>query len=155
MESDIEVQPGQILKVFSRDQTNRFVQEWMNIFCQNKQGANTKSYKWHIFSYEKYPAISGEKALTKYKEQLAAEYIVLSNENELAILTNKLPESCDLSDYYVFPNNFAWTMAFTHEDGWYGPYFAKHPEYDFLVQENLKGLKKQQEIEKAKENGWV
>jgi hypothetical protein len=28
-------------------------------------------------------------------------------------------------DIYVWPNGLDWTMAFTHEDGWLGPYFSR------------------------------
>ena len=86
---------------------------------------------------------------------MAPEYIVLSNSNELAIETKKLPVNCNLSDYYVFPKNLAWTMAFTHEEGWYGPYFAKHPEYDLLTERNLMRIQKNKEMQMAKENGWI
>lgn len=27
-------------------------------------------------------------------------------------------------DALVVPSDFSWTMAFTHEDGWFGPYFS-------------------------------
>lgn len=50
-------------------------------------------------------------------------------------------------------------MAFTHEDGWLGPYFAKHPNYDALVlQEIERGRaiqRKAQEIARAKQEGWL
>lgn len=157
--STIEVKPGNILRVYTMKETQAFEKEWMQAFCKNKQGANTNAYKWHIFSYEKYPALSGDEAFNKYTQQKAIEYIVLSNDNDLAIATDKLPTNCNIMDYYVFPKNMAWTMAFTHEDGWLGPYFATHKSYKSLNMHNEEELqkidKKQKEIEVAKKNGWL
>ena len=157
--STIEVKPGKILRVYTKKETWAFEKEWMQTFFQNKQGANTGAYKWHIFSFEKYPALSGDKAFNKYIQQKASEYIVLSNDNDLAIATDELPTECNIMDYYVFPKNMAWTMAFTHEDGWLGSYFATHKSYESLNTDNVKQFikkeKKQKEIEIAKKNGWL
>ena len=37
-------------------------------------------------------------------------------------------------------------MAFTHEEGWLGPYFAQHPRYADLNPANVARVKKQEEI---------
>ena len=157
--SAIEVNPGKVLRVYTKKETWAFEKEWMQTYCKDKQGANTNAYKWHIFSFEKYPALSGEKALKKYMQQTAIEYIVLSNESDLAIATDKLPTKCNIADYYIFPKNMAWTMAFTHEDGWLGPYFATHKSYKHLNMQNEEQMqkveKKKNEIEIAKKNGWL
>jgi len=49
----------------------------------------------------------------------------------------------------------AWTMAFTHEEGWLGPYFAYHPKYKSLNVENEKKIEKEQQKEDAREKGWL
>lgn len=103
--SEIKVKPGNVLRVYTKKETSAFEKEWMQTFCKNKQGANTNACKWHIFSYEKYPAISGDKAFDKYMQQKAIEYIVLSNDSDLAIATDKLPTECNIMDYYIFPKN--------------------------------------------------
>lgn len=150
----IECDPGKIIHVFTEQETHDFEQQWMNTFCKQKQGANTKAYKWHIFSSGKYPSISGHEAVEAYFQQEAPEYIVLSNDRALAIAMDMLPKRCDCSDYYVFPKNMAWTMAFTHEDGWLGPYFARHPHYESLNKQNIEHIRKNKEIEKARQRGW-
>ncbi len=101
-----------------------------------------------------FSSISGEKARSEYESQDAAEYVVMSNEHKLTILTDLKPERCNLSDYYVFPVNMAWTMAFTHEEGWLGPYFTFHPDFEPLNRENEKLLKKKRQNEIAKQKGW-
>ena len=129
----------------------------MKYYCKDKQGANIKAYRWHIFSDERYPAVSGQSALDEYRRQRACEYIVLPNDGEPAIETDLPPLEFWLEDYLVFPRNMAWTMAFTHEDGWLGPYFAKHRNFKDLSRENERlleqQLKKQKEVAIAKEKG--
>lgn len=154
MESNINCEPSNILKVFDKKETWAIERQWMSIYCKNKQSCNTKDYKWHIFSGGGYPSVDAEKARAEYESKFAAEYIVMSNDHELAILTDSKPESCNLSDYYVFPVNMAWVIAFTHEEGWLGPYFAFHPNCEALNKENEKLLEKQRQKEIAKQKGW-
>ena len=71
-----------------------------------------------------------------------------------AVITDQKPTSCSFSDYYIFPKNLAWTMAFTHEDGWLGPFFAKHSDFDKLNGENLKRIRKAEEAAEAKKKGY-
>ena len=157
--NDFGVKPGEIIHVYSQSETSEIDAVWVNAYCKDKQGANIKDYRWHIFSFEKFPSISGNSALEKYKEQEASKYIILSNDGEPALVTNKLPFECEFRDFLVFPKNMAWTMAFTHEDGWLGPYFAQHKNYEKLVkyneQEVQREIKKQKEVRNAKEKGWL
>lgn len=159
LNSEIEIKPGKITRVYSKEETLDIEQKWIKTFCKNKQGANIKAYRWHIFSFERYPSLSGERAIEKYTAQKANEYIILPNDGELAIETDSLPECCNIMDYLVFPKNMAWIMAFTHEDGWLGPYFAEHKNYEKLNSQNEQKLKmnekKQKEIENAKNKGWI
>ena len=158
-EIDYRISPGKVTHVYSAEETADIDKAWVNLYCKDKQGANIKDYRWHIFSFERYPSLSGDEALAQYKKQKACEYIVLSNDGEPAIETDTLPYESDLRDFLVFPRNMAWTMAFTHEDGWLGPYFAKHRDYEKLSLENERLLKqktkKQIEIAKAKQKGWM
>lgn len=158
--ANFEIQPGNILKIFPKKESLNLSKLWMDVFCKNKQGANTKAYLWHIFCCDRYPHLSGGEAVKEYKQQQAPEYIVLANNCKFAVLTDLLPEYCNMTDYYIFPPNLAWTMAFTHEDGYLdGPYFAEHPNYKALNRDNLEcietRLRKDKEIERAKQNGWL
>ena len=49
----------------------------------------------------------------------------------------------------------AWVMAFTHEEGWLGPYFAKHPKYTTLCEENARLVEKERKKAEAKQKGWM
>ena len=77
-----------------------------------------------------------------------------SSTSRTAFVTDQRPTNCYLSDWYVFPENFAWTMAFTHEDGWLGPYFARHERFSELNRENEMKIRKAREAEVARLKGW-
>ncbi|WP_236250512.1 DUF4275 family protein [Microbulbifer sp. ALW1] len=150
-----EIEPGRVLKIFDNAESRAIERKWMGAFCKNKQGFNTRDYKWHIFSGGGYPSIEGEDAQKEYERHVSAKYIVMSNGGGPAILTDLRPVNLNYFDAYVFPENMAWTMAFTHEEGWLGPYFAKHPNYSILEKENEAHRQKLEKIEIAKKKGWM
>ena len=148
------VTPGSIIRWFSEEDASQLVADWLAVFGKNRHGANTKAYLWHLFSSARYPSVSGAEAVEQYQKQTGAEFVVLSNDHKVAFVTDLLPVSSSLSDYYVFPPNLAWTMAFTHEDGWLGPYFALHPDFVKLSAANQSKLRKAREAEAARQKGW-
>ena len=149
------IRPGTVIRHFSKTDANRFTNEWRAVFGANKQGINTRAFLWHVFSADCYPCMRGDAAIEEYTRQSGVEFVVLANDSTLAFLTDMLPESSSLSDYYVFPPNLAWTMAFTHEDGYLGPYFAHHPQYAQLNQVNLAMMQKARAKAEAKRKGWL
>ncbi|WHI50480.1 DUF4275 family protein [Microbulbifer sp. MLAF003] len=155
MEQVIECHPGKILEVLYEKEMWSIQKQWMATFAKNSQGANTKAYKWHTFSAGCYPSSEGEKARELYNNHSAHEYYIMANDDELVVLTDLKPETVDLLDYYVFPKNMAWCMAFTHEEGWLGPYFAKHPDYEKLNIDNQKQIEKEKQKAFAKSKGWT
>ncbi len=151
----IELDPGKILSIFDKAETRSIEEKWLKIFCKNKVGLSTKRYKWHIFCGEGYPSLEGDDAQKQYESHFAEKYIVMSNYKDNALLTDKRPSNLNYDDVYVFPENYAWTMAFTHEEGWMGPYFAKHKNYPVLEKENQKRLVKLRQIQNARKQGWA
>jgi hypothetical protein len=147
------IAPGTVVREFSQAQAEQLASDWLAVFGQNRHGVNTKAYLWHVFSFDRYPSVPGAAAIEQYKLQAAVEFVVLCNDRRQAIVTDALPEESCLSDYYVFPPNLAWTMAFTHEDGWLGPYFARHPDYVRLNEVNQSRLRKAREVEAARQKG--
>lgn len=143
------------LREFTKDEVASLVQQWLNVFTKDGQGMHIKAYMWHVFSGIRYPALEGEQARIEYLRQICGEFVILSNDRDAAFLTDTRPEDRPFSDFYVFPPNLAWTMAFTHEDGWLGPYFAQHPRYAELTLANIARVKKQEEIEHARSRGWL
>lgn len=155
----LEVEPGQVLRRFTEAQAREWARQWIGVYAQDAFGANIKAYLWHTFSFEKYPSVCKNDAEVRYRQQTATEIVVLSNDRRSALLTDALPAKCDRMDYCVFPTNLAWTMAFTHEDGWLGPYFATHPDYKALVAQDVERhrarRRKAEEVERAKREGWA
>jgi len=150
----LQVSPGAVQRQYASDEVTRIAAGWLDAYGQDSQGVNTEAFMWHIFSGARYPSQSGAAAKSQYLQQVAHEYVVLSNDRKIAFTTNLRPETCSLSDYYVFPLNLAWTMAFTHEDGWLGPYFALHRDFEKLNQENVAKIRKEVEAENARLKGW-
>jgi hypothetical protein len=149
------VEPGDVVREFTSTEVATLVAQWLDAFGANRDGVNAKAYLWHIFSGGRYPSLSGEVAREEYVKQIGAEFVVLSNNRKTAFVTNALPQNSSLVDYYVFPANLAWTMAFTHEEGWLGPYFARHRDFDVLNEVNVRKLRKLQQSEEARVKGWL
>jgi len=148
------IEPGKVLREFTSTEVATLVAQWLDVFGANRDGVNAKAYLWHIFSGARYPALSGEAAREEYVKQIGAEFVVLSNDRKTAFVTDALPQNSSLVDYYVFPANLAWTMAFTHEEGWLGPYFARHRDFDVLNEVNARKLRKLRQSEEARLKGW-
>lgn len=151
---DIMLSPGVVLRILDEEEATRVIQDWLGVFARKRSGCRIKDYKWHLFSGGFYNAEEGGDAEAAYHSHVAENYLVIDNDESVVFLTDQRPEKVDLSDFYVCPRNMAWTMAFTHEDGWLGPYFARHPQYQQLEQENLAYLEKVKQIEHAKKMGW-
>lgn len=150
----LHVEPGTLTRQYTPQEVTRALGRWLAVFGRHAQGARADKYLWHIFSSGCYPSQAGQAAKASYEKQVAHEYVVLSNDRQLAFSTDLRPESCTLTDYCVFPPNLAWTMAFTHEDGWLGPYFARHPDFEALNQENAARVRKEREAAAARLRGW-
>jgi hypothetical protein len=90
---------------------------------------------------------------TKNKKRLNTSFwLTIKDEG---VITNLRPTTASIGDYLVCPLNWAWTMAFTHEDDSLGPYFAVHRDYDRLQASNVKAMRKRREAEVAKQRGWA
>ncbi len=155
----IKLVPGPITKILPKKERRRVEKAWMDVFAKDSSGVDTESFKWHVFAARTFEALQFDEAVEAYQKHEAPEYYLMDNETGTVYVTKNRPESCELFDYYIFPKNLAWTMAFTHEDGLCGPYFARHPKYEKLNFENEKKLRpikrKLEEIEKARKKGWM
>ena len=146
--------PGTVSRQFSAGEALQVVESWLGAFGRNREGIDADAFLWHIFSAGRYPSEGGLAARASYEQQAAHEYVVLSNDRQVVFTTNQRPETCSLTDYYVFPPNLAWTMAFMHEDGWLGPYFARHRNFEALDRENAARVRKEREAQAAQLRGW-
>lgn len=153
------LKPESILQTYSKAEAQEWVQRWRGVFAAGAAAPGMAQYLWHTFSWDAYPSVSGEDAERLYSEHRHSEVIVLSNDRKTALRVDTPPVADWVFDFYVFPSDLAWTMAFTHEDGWLGPYFAKHPDYEAMVdkakRQRLVADRKAKELERAKQNGWI
>lgn len=150
----LRVGPGGLTRLHSPEEVFQTLMNWLGAYGQDRDGIDADSFLWHIFSSGRYPSETGPAARSSYEQAIAHEYVVLSNDRKIAFTTDQRPETCSLADYYVFPPNLAWTMAFTHEDGWLGPYFARHRHFEALDLENKMRVRKAIEAEVARRRGW-
>ena len=130
-------------------------ERWRAVYARDGRGAGLHRYLWHTFSAGRFPALAGAASEAAYATHTAPEYVVLPNHDAGALVSMTRPVRDRYNDVLVFPRNLAWTMAFTHEDGYLGPYFARHPDYERLQADNLQALEKRSQIEAAKRRGWV
>jgi hypothetical protein len=151
----LTVTPGSVVRLLSEEEAAQLAKQWIATFSNGHKGLKDEQFLWHIFSGSVYPSTEGDEALRQYRVQIGTEFIVLSNDRKLAFVTDQLPDSVSLHDYYVFPPNLAWTMAFTHELGWLGPYFARHSNPKALDSANEAAARKASEAELARKNGWT
>ena len=84
-------------------------------------------FRWHGFSYGLQTAVTGADALSDYRRQWQAPYVIFDEEGTWAYscTSEKYPDLTSLrADIYVAHHNMKWTMIFTHEQPDIGPYLA-------------------------------
>jgi Domain of unknown function (DUF4275) len=157
--TELAVSPGAVLRSFDEQEARQWSEKWMAVYVGHTPVSGIRQYLWHTFSAGNYPAVTRAEAERLYESHQGQEILVLSSDRGAAVLTNSLPTWCSRADYCVFPLDLAWTMAFTHEAGWLGPYFAKHPNYEAMMekarQQRLAADRKALELSRAKQKGWI
>ncbi|WP_257385620.1 DUF4275 family protein [Tahibacter caeni] len=151
----IIVAPGSIIREYTRNEAAHWMAQWLIAFGRRRGDVSVEPYLWHVFSFGCHLSVALDAARAEYGEAVAASHVVMTGEGDAAVATDERPTQCDRDEYLVFPPNLAWTMAFTHEDGWLGPFFARHHDYDRLNAENLAAIAKRQEAERARRDGWA
>ncbi len=143
------------IQEFTAKDASDLANQWLVVYGVNRADVDARDFLWHVFSYERFPAVSGKGAIEAYRRQECCEFVVLSNDRKTAYLLSRRPDDRPFPDFLVFPPNLAWTMAFTHEDGCHGPYFAMHPRYNEVNIVNLAKVEKMREVAHAKSQGWL
>ena len=151
----ITVEPRPIERTLSSEEVEGWVKGWIEALPADRTGIHNNSYLWHVFSYDRYPSVCKAEAHQAYKHQVALEFVLIANDQDQGIITKVRPTGCSLEDWLVFPSNFAWTAAFTHMDGWLGPFFARGSTFAELDLQNRQALAKQAQVAEAKRKGWA
>ena len=140
---ELEIENYEIIK---GEKALRIAHKWLSIFYPEKTSfkgiLRGKTYMWDLLKCEH----DREEALGIYKIHDSPKYVVMEDcfghDDQVVYITKHKPENNnELLDFHVYPTNFAWSMAFTHEDGWIGPKFLKHSQYEKLNFKNIKALR--------------
>ena len=104
---------------------------------ENKKNYSDQ-FKWHLFSFDLLPALTGDKAKAAFdKEEKHELYLFFEYAEQTYIIGNanlltakdidELFEKSDLesSDFYFFDPLNSWTYVIPHEEEELGPYFYK------------------------------
>jgi hypothetical protein len=123
------------------EETNTIVRRWRETFAARVYETTGQwvhaGFDWHAFSSGIAYAIDGQAAEHAYREAWAKlkppgiprpYYLVaqsaLSGEQVAYRCRSLEPPHLGDRDELVTPLDFSWTMAFTHEQGWIGPFFT-------------------------------
>lgn len=129
-----KVRPGVThLERLSEEEATALWRRWRETFAQPVKAATGEwvhlGYHWHAFSYGFTHAMALDAAKAAYRarwEGRPVELVLLPLEDETLAYRCQADSPLELprEECNVCPPDFAWTMAFTHEDGWLGPYFS-------------------------------
>ena len=150
--SAIAIRPDAVIRAYGRAETAHWMEQWLDAFGRECGDVCVDPYAWHVFSFGCHPSVALDAARAEYREAVAALYVVVDGDRGHAVETDERPSLREKGEYLVFPSNFAWTMAFTHEDGWLGPFFARHRDYDRLHEDNLAAIRNRHAAEPMRSN---
>jgi hypothetical protein len=116
-----------------RQEKQQLQQQWRAAFAFNLKmyaGRRQSSDRdWHVFSTNQATYRDGTTAVNFYLRTKVHDIFIVPEDDALPGLRCTGDTPPDLSplglDLYVSPPDFAWTMVFTHEQPWHGPYFAR------------------------------
>jgi hypothetical protein len=87
-----------------------------------------RRYDWNVFASDKRPALAGQAALERFRQQEAPEGWLLFSAYEADPIglrvTGPLVVLVSTLDWTVAPPDLSWSMTWPHEAG-FGPYFAE------------------------------
>ena len=130
---DLIQQCGLAVAEITRQEKQQLQQQWRAVFAftMNAQRARrTPNYRdWQAFSAKQTMCRDRETALSLYTRITAADFFIIPEAEDLPGLRCTAVTLPDLSslqlDLYVSPPDFVWTMVFTYDPAWHGPYFAR------------------------------
>jgi hypothetical protein len=124
-------------------------QAWRRVYAAGLFAATCQwtwlGYDWHVFSYRHAPAHAKEGASRDYASLAPPPRTIVCPQDDrlpaFEIVGGKLPDFGKFcQDIYVWPDGLDWTMAFTHEDGWFGPYFSRREWVEVSLEQAEGGI---------------
>jgi hypothetical protein len=110
------------------------MQEWRQVYAARLHAATGKwtrlGFEWHVFSYGHARALKGHQSWFAYSALSPPSPLIICPQDDrlpaFEVADGLLPDFRDSGlDLYVWADVLEWTMAFTHEEGWLGPYFSR------------------------------
>lgn len=126
-------QSGIAAAEINRQEKHQLQQQWRAAFAfslKTQPGRRKSSNRdWHVFSAKQAVCREGATALSLYSHIQVPDFFIVPEDDTVPGLRCTAEVPPDLSslqlDLYISPPDFAWTMVFTHEQPWHGPYFAR------------------------------
>ncbi|MGE0826731.1 MAG: DUF4275 family protein [Candidatus Binatia bacterium] len=129
---DCVQQRGVSAAEISRQEKQHLQLQWRAIFAFHlpRPGRLTTVHRnWHIFSTKQAVCRGGKTAFDLYARVPVTDFFIIPEQDDLPGLRCTASDPPDLSalqlDLYVSSADFSWTMVFTHDHPWHGPYFAQ------------------------------
>jgi hypothetical protein len=124
---------GASVTLIDRRERWRLMQLWRETFARPvKEKTGRWVYHgldWHTFSWKFCKSKSGFRAVIEYLSEKAKTVYVVSQDETQTAFSCASETPIDFSecgtDVYVFPEDYAWTIAFTHEEPQIGPFFSR------------------------------
>ncbi len=118
--------------VLDRKEIGNLQANWESVYASGvsnseKRECRMDQHPWHLFSFEIVPHLEGDEAQIKYGRKKDEDLLIFDLFEKCAVKckTNDKPDLGSVkSDIYVCPDDYRWTMVFTHETGWCGPYYC-------------------------------
>lgn len=112
------------------------MQRWREVYAARLHATTGKwkkdGFEWHVFSFGYARSIAEAKAVVEYRAQSPSKFVVMPEDRRdltlpaYRVIGGALPEFGGTHfDVLVSPESLTWTMAFTHEEGYCGPYFSR------------------------------
>ena len=115
------------------------IKKWISVFGEGidkklieQRVTSEGNHLWHIFTWGNAPCLEGDEAKAAFDALEYTEAIRFcggfSNRIKGVCTVGKLSaddvNNDPASDVYIVASDFSWTYVRTHEDGFFGPYFA-------------------------------
>ncbi|MCM1115036.1 MAG: DUF4275 family protein [Clostridium sp.] len=147
---NLKINLGINFEVLSDEETKEYQRLWVNTILPKNSNKETRQralnicvssgkcnkYLWHIFSYdiikssdnptEEFNKANKNNCVLVFQDN---KFIAVKLTNAKRLTEQNIIHLCNTTagwcDFVITADDFSWTYARTHEDGWLGPYFYR------------------------------
>lgn len=133
-------------ELLPKEEVHALQHQWRRVFAPRVRQLTGEDvylgFDWHAFSYSLVHSVDGDEARQAYQRESCTDFYVLPHMDEgkgYKCQSSTLPQFSRKSiDVYICPLDLKWTMVYTHEDDWCGPYFTRREWADRETTPELK-----------------